>query len=203
MLAVAASKSGIAFALNLDDGTLAWNTQVGPAGTIGGSMWGSAADSRAVYVSVNNFFHTPLGSFTPNTPTRTGGMIAALDSWDGSVLWSFANPEPQLGAPDKNALSQAPVTVAADVVYYSSMDPQGKLFLLNARTGSVLNSFAMGASNACGPIVANGFLASGSGYNNFGLGNSGAKVTALGLPGKKFCPACAFGCEDSGKCRSS
>jgi polyvinyl alcohol dehydrogenase (cytochrome) len=201
-LAVAAAKSGIAFALNLDDGTLAWSRQVGPAGTIGGAMWGSASDNKRVYVSINNFFHTPLGDYTPASPTNSGGMIAALDAWDGTVLWTFANPEPQNGDATKQALSQAPVTVAGGIVYYASMDAQGKLFLLDASTGAVLSSFATGASNACGPSVLNGGLFTGSGYLNFGLGSSGSKVSALGLSGSGWCPACLKGCENDGRCRT-
>lgn len=146
-------------------------------------MWGSASDNERIYVSNNNFFHLPLSQWFPSASTPpTGGMAAALDPFDGGILWAFANPEPQLGDPTVNALSQAPMTVANGVVFYPSMDPTGKLFYLDAKTGRALGSFAMGATNACGPSIVNSTVFSGSGYNNFGLGSAGKKFTALALP---------------------
>jgi polyvinyl alcohol dehydrogenase (cytochrome) len=201
VLAVAASKSGVAFALDLDSGGVVWTRQVGPAGVLGGSMWGSASDNERVYVSINNAFHAPLADFIPGS-SANGGMLAALDPWDGSVVWTFANPEPQINNDAQNALSIAPVTVAGGVVYYSSMDAQGKTFMLNAKTGALVASYAAGSSNACGPSVVNSGVFSGSGYGTFGQGNPGSKVSALGLPGKGWCPACPKGCEDNGKCRT-
>ena len=80
-------------------------------------MWGSASDNDRVYVSNNNFFHLPLDQSmlrgVPNTPGATappasanGGMVAALDALTGEIIWSFANPAPQIGDATKNALSQ-------------------------------------------------------------------------------------------------
>lgn len=144
-------------------------------------MWGSASDNERVYVSNNNFFHKPLSPWVNQTPAPTGGMAAALDPFDGSILWTFANPEPQLGDPSLNALSQAPMTVANGVVFYPSMDPTGRLFYLDAKTGRLLGSYAMGATNACGPSIVNSTIYSGSGYLNFALGSVGQKFTALEL----------------------
>lgn len=202
MLAIAASKSGVAFAVDLDSGSVVWTRQASWGGVLGGALWGGASDSERVYFSFNNAFHLTLGDFAPGSPTNNGGMIAALDPWDGTVLWTFANPEPQINNDAQNALSNAPVTVAGGVVYYASMDAQGKLFMLNAKTGAVLASYPMGSSDACGPSVVNGAVFSGSGYQTFGQGNPGSKVSALGLPGKGWCPACPKGCEDDGKCRT-
>jgi outer membrane protein assembly factor BamB len=58
--------------------------------------------------------------------------------------------------PPKNALSQAPMTVANGVVYYASMDAKGTLFYLEAATGRLLGSFETGATLGCGPSLARG-----------------------------------------------
>lgn len=146
-------------------------------------MWGSASDNERVYVSNNNFFHKPLSRWFPNAnPAPTGGMAAALDPFDGSILWTFANPEPQAGDPGVNALSQAPVTVANGVVFYPSMDAAGKIFFLDAKTGRLLGSYATGATNACGPSIVDSTIYTANGYQNFGLGALGQTFTALALP---------------------
>ncbi len=51
-LLVVGQKAGIVWALRPDTGTIDWWRQVGPGGTIGGMMWGSASDNERVYVSV-------------------------------------------------------------------------------------------------------------------------------------------------------
>jgi len=146
-------------------------------------MWGSASDNERIYVNNNNFFHKPLSEWFPGAnPPPTGGMAAALDPWSGAILWTFANPEPQLGDASLNALSQAPLTVANGVVFYPSMDANGKLFYLDAKTGKSLGSYSMGSSNACGPSIVDGTVYTGAGYANFGLGSVGLKFAALALP---------------------
>jgi outer membrane protein assembly factor BamB len=149
-------------------------------------MWGSASDNERVYVSNNNFFHLPLTGLPfveagPGGAPPTGGMAAALDPWDGKILWAFSNPEPQMGDTSVQALSQAPLTVAGGVVFYPSMDATGKLFFLDAKTGRRLGAHAMGATNACGPAIVNGTVYSGSGYLNFALGGVGQRFTALAI----------------------
>lgn len=54
-------------------------------------------------------------------PTSTdGGLAAAIDAYTGEILWSFANPLPHWDGTGKRARSQAPMTVANDVVFYPS-----------------------------------------------------------------------------------
>ncbi len=50
----AGEKSGKYWALNPDDGSIRWSTQVGPGGTGGGIEWGSAVDGQRVYCAVSN-----------------------------------------------------------------------------------------------------------------------------------------------------
>jgi polyvinyl alcohol dehydrogenase (cytochrome) len=86
---------------------------------------------------------------------------------------------PHPGNSTRNALSQAPVTVAGGVVLYPSMDKMGNVFFLEATTGKLLHNYTTGATNACGASVANGSIYTGSGYQNFGLGSPSQTFTAL------------------------
>lgn len=101
-------------------------------------MFGSASDNERVYVSNSNSYHEQLNltylQAVPNAPGATsppsnanGGFAAALDAFDGNILWSFTNPEPDWTEPNGsygfpvaynptspyvNANSLGPVTVA-------------------------------------------------------------------------------------------
>lgn len=76
---------------------------VGPGGTVGGLQWGSAADSSRIYVTNNNYLNLAVDltkmNAVPNqmgsniVPTTTqGGLAAAVDAFDGTLAWTFANP---------------------------------------------------------------------------------------------------------------
>lgn len=192
-LVVAGQKSGWLWALDPESGDVHWSTSVGPGGTVGGLQWGSAADNARIYVSNNNYLSistdlTGMKSVV-NFPTKTnqrppastnGGVAAAVNAYDGTIEWTFANPTPHwadlsLAAADqRRARSQAPMTVANNIVFYPSMDLDGTLFMLDARTGKLLSSVKTGMTTGCGPSVVNGKVYIGSGYSNFGLGKSGA-----------------------------
>jgi polyvinyl alcohol dehydrogenase (cytochrome) len=61
------------------------------------------------------------------------------------------------------------------------MDPDGTLFLLDARTGKLLYSYKTLQTSGCGPAVVDGRAYVGSGYANFGLGLPGDKLHMLSL----------------------
>lgn len=119
---------------------------------------------------------TTLGGRRPPASAE-GGLLVALDAWDGAVKWTF--PNPALDQTQRNAWSLAAVTLANGVVLYASADPAGTLFAVRATDGRLLGSYQLGASSACGPAVADGMVWSGTGYENFGLGTRGNKVVAL------------------------
>uniref|UniRef100_A0A383VAH7 Pyrrolo-quinoline quinone repeat domain-containing protein n=1 Tax=Tetradesmus obliquus TaxID=3088 RepID=A0A383VAH7_TETOB len=195
-LVVAGQKSGWLWALAPDTGAVHWSLPVGPGGTVGGLQWGSAADTSRIYVANNNYLSVPINlssmKAVPNKlgsnaipATTQGGIAAAVDAYDGNIVWTFANPTPHWGDvqagvnPPKEARSQAPMTVANGVVFYASMDLQGTLFTLNAATGKLLNVFATGMTTGCGPAVVDGRVYIGSGYANFGLGLNGNQLHML------------------------
>jgi hypothetical protein len=114
--------------------------------------------------------------------TALGGFLTALDL-DGNILWQTANPYPAIlpvvftlsPIATFAALNVGPVTVANNVVYWPSYDPQGNLIFVDARTGQILGNFATGVpigNLEGGASVVDGSVYVGSG---FGIG--------IGLPG--------------------
>ena len=61
------------------------NLQVGPGGTIGGMMWGSASDNERVYVSNNNFWHR-VSAPNGNCGARPPPGLLGLCPWLGHSL---------------------------------------------------------------------------------------------------------------------
>ncbi|KAK9272819.1 hypothetical protein L1049_003197 [Liquidambar formosana] len=154
-MVAAVQKSGFAWALDRDNGSLIWSTEAGPGGTSGGGIWGAATDEKRVYTNIAN---SGRQNFTlkPSTKTTTAGAWVAMDARTGEILWSTANPS--------NATSSGPVTVANGVLFAGSTSPQGPVYAMSAKTGKILWSYETGATVYGGVSVSNGCIHVGSGY---------------------------------------
>jgi polyvinyl alcohol dehydrogenase (cytochrome) len=160
-------KSGIYWALNPANGSVLWGTSVGPGGTLGGIEWGTATDSRRIYVAIGNSNHT---AYTlPSGQTISWGSWAALDPATGKILWQTADPTPK-------TIDTGSVSVANGVVYAGSYD--GHMYALDAATGKILWSYASGGSVLDGPSIVDGVVYWGSGYAKIG-GTGNNKVYAF------------------------
>lgn len=97
--------------------------------------------------ALNGVPSTPGATTPPTNPT--GGLVAALDAWSGNILWTFANPMTQLGDATKNALSQAPVTVAngAAVPWGVWVCPNLSTMMLCWRAADTINCVPVTAAN--------------------------------------------------------
>jgi polyvinyl alcohol dehydrogenase (cytochrome) len=168
-------KSGIYWALNPDDGNIAWSTLVGPGSSLGGIEWGTATDGQRIYVAIANRFHLPY-TLVPSGQQITWGAWSALDVATGNILWQTADPT--VGTIDTGSVS-----VANGVMYAGSYS--GQMYALDARTGKIVWNFASGGSVIDGPSIVDGALYWGSGYRNIppGIGNN--KVYAFTLAGAK------------------
>ena len=176
----AGQKSGIFWALDPDTGGVVWSTVVGPGGHLGGMLWGSATDGERVYVALANSRRTsfPLG---PSGITVNGGAWSALDAATGTMLWQTPDPmsvEPGLSG--GLAMDTGPVTVANGVVYAGSLERQGHMYALDARTGRIQWTFKSGGSVNAGPAVVNGVVYWGSGYGRIGSPNDKLYAFTLG-----------------------
>jgi len=165
-------KSGMYWALNPNNGSIIWNTQVGPGGVTGGIQWGTATDGTRIYAAITNSSHQTY-TLANGGPTITWGSWAALDPRTGRILWQVADPTP--GAVDPGALS-----VANGVVYAGSYS--GNMHALNASSGNLLFTLASGGSVIDAPSIVNGTLYWGSGYRRIAPGIGNNKVYALSVP---------------------
>jgi len=100
----------------------------------------------------------------------TGGSWAALDPATGRILWQTPDP---VGAVDTSFVS-----TANGVVYAGSTAATGtNMYALDARTGTILWSFASGGSVNGGAAIVDGSVYWGSGYCGTGCLGSGGPLT--------------------------
>jgi polyvinyl alcohol dehydrogenase (cytochrome) len=174
----AGQKSGIYWALNPANGSVVWQTQVGPGGADGGIEWGSATDGTRIYAAIADFpQHTPytITSATGQTSTIAGGSWSALDAATGKILWQTADPQ---GAADLGFVS-----AANGVVYAGSDAPAGDtMYALNASNGTIEWGFPSGGAVISGAAIVNGSVYWGSGYY-IPTGVSNDQLYAFSLPG--------------------
>jgi polyvinyl alcohol dehydrogenase (cytochrome) len=181
----AGQKSGIYWALDPDTGATVWKTQVGPGGHLGGIHWGTAYDGTQLYLGVNDTdgsSYALAGTGSQSGQSVTTGSWAALDPTSGDVLWQVVNPA--LTTPLGGASVNGPVTVVGGVTFAGSMDAQGTMYALDAKTGAVLWSFQAGGTVYGGPAVAGGVVYWGAGYplGRLGFGTSAKKLYAFAPP---------------------
>ncbi len=170
-LLIAGQKSGFVHALNPDDGSVVWQTQVGRGGIQGGIHFGIAAAHGRVYVPISDM----ADGRTYDHPDRPG--MHALDVNTGKILWSTLHEDACDGRDFCHpGISQVP-TVIGDVVVAGAMD--GVVRAYDGATGDVvwrLDTTATFTANngeqtsggsfggAAGPIAYDGKLVLSSGY---------------------------------------
>ncbi|XP_028780532.1 uncharacterized protein LOC114736818 [Neltuma alba] len=153
-IVVAVQKSGIAWALDRDNGNLVWSTKAGPGGAAGGGMWGSATDEARVYTNIVNSDGKNF-SLLPSKKTTRGSGWVAMDASNGKILWSTLDPQ---------NLTLGPVSVANDVMFAGSAAPDGSIYGIHAKTGHILWSFETNATVYGGVSINNGCIYVGHGY---------------------------------------
>ncbi|KAL5808805.1 hypothetical protein ACOSQ3_029496 [Xanthoceras sorbifolium] len=165
-IVAAVQKSGFAWALDRDNGSLFWSTEAGPGSSGGGGTWGAATDGKRIYTNIVN---SDGENFTlkPSNKTTTSGGWVAMDARDGKILWSLADPG--------NALAFGPVTLANGVLFAGSTNGKGPIYAINAKTGNVLWSYNTGGTVYGGMSVSNGCIYIGNGYTV----STGAFITSF------------------------
>ncbi len=170
-LLIAGQKSGFVHALDPDDGTVVWQTQVGRGGIQGGIHFGIAAAHGRVYVPVSDM----ADGRTYDRPDRPG--MHALDVNTGEILWSTLHEDECNGRNFCHpGISQVP-TVVGDVIVAGAMD--GIVRAYDGATGEVIwrldSTEAFKANSgettrggsfggAAGPVAHDGKLVLSSGY---------------------------------------
>ena len=168
---VAGQKSGVAWGMDPDEGTVHWKNKLGRGGIQAGIHFGMAALGSSLYIPISDFDDDK----PHQEPARPG--IFALDASDGRILW-FTPHEDQCGEREHcdPGLSQ-PVTATSAAIFGGAMD--GMLRAYAPATGEVIWEFdtdteftglggdkAHGGSfgGAAGPMVYDGYLYVSSGY---------------------------------------
>ena len=203
---IAGQKSGVVHAIDPDrEGALLWQRRVGKGGTLGGVQWGSAADSKNVYVALSDVAlltvpagtagaqKTPFGVEMKLDP-KAGGGLFALSLEKGEVVWH--TPHPGCGdTPGCSPAQSAAVTAIAGVVFSGGLD--GHLRAYSADTGKIIwdidtkREYATvngvkangGSLDGPGPVIAGGMLYVNSGYGFLGS-TPGNVLLAFSVDGK-------------------
>jgi polyvinyl alcohol dehydrogenase (cytochrome) len=199
---VIGQKSGMVHAVDPDhDGKVLWQTRAGVGGPLGGSQWGSAADSQNIYVAISGIGLSGVpdpkapGGFRLLLDPKKGGGLHALALATGKVVWS-TTPEPCAeGRTDCSPAQSGAVTAIPGVVFSGSVD--GHLRAYSTGTGKVLWDIDTarefnavngkpahgGSMDAGGPVVVGGMVFVNSGYGQWG-GMAGNALLVYSVGGK-------------------
>jgi polyvinyl alcohol dehydrogenase (cytochrome) len=175
---VVAQKSGAIFGLDPDDnGSILWQTSIGPGGPLGGIEWGPAANADTVFAALSalTFAQGPQG-LMPDP--KVGGGMFALSLSDGHVVWKALPPpggckEPQCSPAQSEAVSGMPGVVfsgsdSGHLRAYSTADGQILWDFDAAREFKTVNGVPArgGAIDGGGPAIAGGMVFVDSGYGS-------------------------------------
>jgi polyvinyl alcohol dehydrogenase (cytochrome) len=183
---IVSQKAGTAYGLDPDhQGKTLWKQNTGQGSRRGGTMWGSAADDKNVYV--------------PNVDAQAGpseaGGLSAIRLSDGVKIWHVMPPVPPCTEKIDRCVpgQSAAVTLIPGVLFSGTTN--GVLRAYSTTDGKVLWEFnAMskvfptvngveahgGSFNGPGPTVVGGMVYVGSGYG-YGGDAPGNVLLAFGL----------------------
>lgn len=199
---VIGQKSGMVHAIDPDaEGKILWQTRAGAGGLLGGSQWGSAADSQRIYVAISDVvLHNIPDATAPGgrriaPDPKKGGGLHALDLKTGKIVWSSRPAVCPVGQAVCSPAQSAAVTAIAGAVFSGALD--GHLRAYSSADGRVIWDFntarefrtvngkpARGGSiDATGAAIAGGLLLLNSGYDQFG-GMPGNVLLAFSVDGK-------------------
>jgi polyvinyl alcohol dehydrogenase (cytochrome) len=136
-------KSGTYWALDRETGDVVWQTEVSPAGPLGG-MEGTSA------VSVDQGLIAVPATNWPDPEGPAAGLVSGLDPATGEVRWTV----------DQTAPVASPAAISTDVVFQGGTD--GFLHAYALADGTELWQADLGASVSGGIAVANGIVVLGA-----------------------------------------
>jgi outer membrane protein assembly factor BamB len=152
-LVVSASKNGTVYALDADDGAIAWLQRVLPP-PVSPSFAGYGLFNGAMAYHRGKFF-AALYQFSPAVNPAPDHLMA-ISEVDGSVAWT-----------DDIGISWSSVGAANGTVYTGTQASR-TLYAYNADTGARLNSFSLPANSAAAPVADGNTLFVGYGIDGAG-----------------------------------
>ncbi len=155
-------KSGVYWALDRSTGEVVWQTQVSPAGFLGGMEGTSAVSDGAIAVPATNW---------PEFDGPATGLVSGLDAATGTILWTS----------EQTAPAASPVGIADGVVFHAGLD--GIVHAYDLTDGTELWSFDLGGSASGGIAIADGTVVVGAATPLFApFIRPGTTVQAFALP---------------------
>jgi polyvinyl alcohol dehydrogenase (cytochrome) len=159
-------KGGHYYVLDRATGDMIWERKLTVGSNNGGVMASAAVAKGVIYVASNQ-----------GDSGRTGGASAgpmkqttfALDAADGTVKWQH----------DLTPATYGALSIANGVLYVPTID--GALWALDADTGEPLFKKVQGMSGASGPVISNGMVFVGNGWQWVPMGKQVGGLTAYGL----------------------
>lgn len=181
-IVLAGQKNGVVWALNADDGSLLWNTKIGPGGAMGGIHWGMAFDGERVYAANNQS--------TGATADGNDPGLFALDVDTGNIVWEYhhqpdcsGNRRENLASCDRNWGMSAATLLVDGAVVQGSNDGFVKVF--DSGSGEPIFTF-----DTARPFTTqNGVEARGGAIDNFSIWAADGKLFVqsgyglMGVPG--------------------
>jgi polyvinyl alcohol dehydrogenase (cytochrome) len=181
---LAGQKSGEVHAFDPDaNGRKLWTTAIGRGSALGGLEWGSATDGVRLYAPLSDIGFKEAGALgRGELNPEAGGGLFAINPADGSVAWTArasACRDRPAGTSCSPALS-APAAAVPGAIFSGSLDGHVRAYSTTdgkvmwdfdtARTFQTVNAVAArgGSIDVGGPAIANGVLATTSGYGQWG-----------------------------------
>jgi polyvinyl alcohol dehydrogenase (cytochrome) len=164
-------KSGLAWGINPDDGTVLWQHRVGQGSPLGGIEWGGAADDQHVYYpNADGLLGLKAAGGLAKIRLATGDRV-----WWAPPIATCTDNTPKCIPSQSAAASAIPGVVfsgATDGMMRAYDAGDGKVIweFATAREFDTVNGVAArgGSINGPGPTIAGGMLYMTSGYGSFG-----------------------------------
>lgn len=154
----AGQKSGIFYSVSADDGSVVWQSTLGPGGFLGGMAFGSAFDGKRFY-----------------TANVVSGAWSAADPVTGRKLWETK------GTPTGTGSNPGSVSSANGVVFAGLLS--GALYALDGATGKTLWNFRAAGASIAGPAIVDGTVYWGTGGGQLGASSPTSQLYAFEVSG--------------------
>jgi polyvinyl alcohol dehydrogenase (cytochrome) len=178
---VAGQKSGIVHAFDPDDkGAKLWTAEIGKGGMLGGIEWGSSSDGTNMYVPVSDItFKDPIALGRGGLKSDAGGGLFAIRLTNGSEAW-VARVSACRDKPSCSPALSAPSAAIPGAVFSGSLDGHFRAYSTTdgrvlwdvdtAKEYTTANGVRAsgGSIDVGGPAIANGVVATTSGYGQWG-----------------------------------
>ena len=192
---LAGQKSGEVHAFDPDaNGRKLWTKAIGRGSALGGLEWGSASDGTHLFAPLSDIGYKEGAIGRGALDPSAGGGLFAINPADGSIAWT-ARASACADKPSCSPALSAPAAAMPGAVFAGSVDghfrahstADGKVLwdFDTAKEFTTVNGVAArgGSIDVGGPAIANGVVATTSGYAQWG-GMRGNVLLVFSVDGK-------------------